>query len=258
MKVIIISAGNVLHLIILIVFLVISIPFCAFTQNSASIVSQTQRDWSLSFHLGGSVGGPGKDIEEAMRMAGLDYGSVRPFFSDRTRYYPYSETEASWIFELDYLFKHSYGAGVLLSKSYGTTSARPLEIDYSVFTFAPTISIAPNETIRIGIGLAFHNTRAWKAKVHSCSPPQCPSPWQKFSEASETNEKFKMGFIIDFGVRFPKKSRFFGELKLQYRKVGKATIGPFEYRIEATEVNFDHLFIGMGFGFRWFNLPQGS
>ena len=85
MKVIIISAGNVLHLIILIVSLVISYPFCVFGQDSASIVGQKQRDWSLSFHLGGSVGGPAKEIEEAMRMAGLDYGSVTPFFSERNR-----------------------------------------------------------------------------------------------------------------------------------------------------------------------------
>ena len=102
-----------------------------------------------------------------------------------------------------------------------------MDIDYSVVTFAPGLLYNPNETIRIGIGPAFHNIKGWRAQVHSCTPPQCPSQRQKFSEADQANEKFKLGFIIELGFRFPKRSRFFGELNFQYRKVGKATIGPF-------------------------------
>jgi hypothetical protein len=97
--------------------------------------------------------------------------------------------------------------------------------------------------VRIGIGPSVYFTKAWESSDHP--------------EGVDVEYKHtKVGFLIDFGLRIPKKSRFFFELNAQYRYVGKAEIGPFNenpYRdmLPETKVKYNHVFIGGGFGVRF-------
>ena len=69
----------------------------------------------------------------------------------------------------------------------------------------------------------------------------------------------KIGLLIDFGLAIPPdKTRFFIEIKIQYRAEGQVEAGPYE--IETTEdlvifpasnINYNHWFIGAGLGIRF-------
>jgi hypothetical protein len=71
----------------------------------------------------------------------------------------------------------------------------------------------------------------------------------------------KWGFLLDLGLSIPENSRFFVELKVQYRSVGKIEIGPYESTFETefvkasatfprSKVSYNHSFYGIGIGFR--------
>ena len=99
------------------------------------------------------------------------------------------------------------------------------------------------DIVKIGIGPAVYFTKTWESGDHM-GEPDC--------EYKQT----KVGFLIDFGLRIPKKTRFFFELNVQYRYVGNIEIGPFNedpYRDELpqTTIKYNHVLISQGFGVRF-------
>jgi hypothetical protein len=120
-----------------------------------------------------------------------------------------------------------------------------IDIDYSVATYAPVFSVQAG-VLRLGIGPAWNVIKATRTDAEGVSPVK--------------NVK-KLGILLDFGLSVPRNSRFFVELKVQYRSAGKIEIGPYESTFETefvkasatfsrSKVSYDHLFYGIGIGFR--------
>jgi opacity protein-like surface antigen len=211
-------------------------------QNS---VDSELRSWSISFYLGGGIGGPGRDIEDAMKATGFGKTSPAGFFGPG-KSHPFSRLEKpSWMVRAKYYLKNPFSVDISITDTHlGETlgyhdQASFLFIDYSVFTVAPTISINPYDVITIGIG-----------------PAVCIAKAEKTSSGGGDNfSHTKIGFVLDAGLRTSAKTGFFGELSIQYRKVGKAPIGPFTAAffnntavLPAAEVSYDHWFVGLGGG----------
>ncbi len=115
-----------------------------------------------------------------------------------------------------------------------------LDIQYSLTTLAPILAIQVSDILRLGAGPALYYPRT-----------------NTKSTGAEDQGKVsrKVGFLIDFSLALPAKTKFFIELKIQYRKVGGVEIGPFKSKslfysttLPPAVVNYNHWFIGLGFG----------
>ncbi|MCK4407751.1 MAG: hypothetical protein KAV44_08760 [Bacteroidales bacterium] len=224
-------------------------------QESQSSDIPKLKKWSVALHLGWQIGGPCKQIEDAMVNHGFDCSKrVYGWFgsSSSVTHHPYSENFIpSWMISVKYYLKPPFSIGIAggnthLGSTHGykiQTWGHRLDIDYSVIHISPIFSYNSYDIVRIGIGPSVYFTKAWESSDHP--------------EGVDVEYKHtKVGFLIDFGLRIPKKSRFFFELNAQYRYVGKAEIGPFNenpYRdmLPKTEVKYNHVFIGGGFGVRF-------
>ena len=208
------------------------------------------KKWSVAMYLGWNTGGPCKQIEDAMVTSGFGDDTGPGWFSSSGVKYPLTHKGISWMISVKRYLKYPFSIGIFAGNIYyGETKGRMSSVGYlsikcSAFSVAPIISINSYDIISIGIGPSFYLVKASK---------------DTYSSNGENNNlsKTKLGFLIDFGLRIPKKSRFFFELNAQYRYVGKAEIGPFTAGYDNTEtlpnisVNYNHLFIGCGFGVRF-------
>jgi hypothetical protein len=76
--------------------------------------------------------------------------------------------------------------------------------------------------------------------------------------AAQRTRALKLGLLAEAGLRLPSHTRWFCDMTLQYRIVGRARIGPFNSGVvtsdtvvlPATSPRFDHLFVGIGLGRR--------
>ncbi|MCD4679965.1 MAG: hypothetical protein K8S00_06220, partial [Bacteroidales bacterium] len=182
------------------------------------------KNWSVAMHLGWKIGGPSKQIEKAMVYYGFnDYKGGSYWFGGSGTDHPYTENfKSSWMISAKYNLKSPFSIGIVGGKTnLGSTRGYKIDtwghninIDYSLFNISPIFSINSNDIVRIGIGPSLYFTKAWESSYN-------------YGEVDVEYKHAKVGFIIDFGLRFPKKSLFFFELNGQYRYVGKAEIGPF-------------------------------
>jgi hypothetical protein len=230
--------------------LLISYPATVLPRDIDKASNPKLRRFSLSVYRADSVIGPAKDIEKVMETFGFNESSFG-LFGEGVISYPYSRTTGfPWMIGLHYLFKSPFGVGVIVSNSaIGRTSGLKdpwlyVSLKYSVMTYASVVSIQA-KAIRIGIGPALH-----LAHTHQ----------ENGDNKIESRSAKKFGFLLDLSLFFPWKSRFFGEIRAQYRSVGKVKIGPYETSsislgysavLPATEVNYNHWLIGLGLGIRF-------
>jgi len=209
------------------------------------------KNWSVAMYLGWNIGGPSKQIEKAMVYYGFNYHSGGGWFGGSGTDHPYTNFKSSWMISAKYNLKSLFSIAIVggrtnLGSTHGYkigTWGHYINIDYSLFNISPIFSVNSNDIVRIGVGPSVYFTKAWESSYN-------------YGEDDVEYMHAKVGFLIDFGLRFPKKSLFFFELNGQYRYVGKSEIGPFNenpYRdaLPKTEVNFNHLFISGGFGVRF-------
>ena len=221
-------------------------------QESQSSDIPKIKKWSVAMYLGWKIGGPGKQIKDAMVTNGFDDHSRGGWFGGSGSDHPYTENFIpSLMISVKYYLKSPFSIGIAGGNTHlGSTHGykiedfgHSLDVDYSVFHISPIFSYNSYDIVRIGIGPAVYFTKAWESS-------------HNLGGIDVEYKHTKVGFIIDFGFRIPKKSRFFFELNGQYRYVGKAEIGPFNenpYRDELPEttVSYNHVFIGGGFGVRF-------
>jgi hypothetical protein len=229
------------------------IPSLAQVPETADSVAQKKRPWEISLLLGKTSGGPAKDLEAAMISSGFNgyypgFPGVAP-----PQDYPYSETGfGKSEFSVDLNVRYADGSllygGIVSYNPLGMTAGYKspshfVDLDYSVVAVAPTVGILLEEILRLGVGPALY--------FCSCS---ASTPYGEVGSTSET----KLGLIVDAGLVFPAKTRFFVDLAFQYRLVGDATVGPFQdvygssvATFPATEASFNHAFIALGMGVRF-------
>jgi len=248
------------HLIIVLTFWSILASHAAsgLAQNKSDEDHRGLKRWSISYCIGSTSSGPASDIEKAMRAGGFNDdtevgglfggGEAIAYPSSKTGF---GETGFPMLFELHYLIKPYFSIGAIISNSpIGQTFGYHdplcfLSIEYSVATYAPVFSVRAG-VLQLGIGPAWNVMKATRSDGGGVSPVE---------------KVKKLGILLDFGLGIPRNSRFFVELKVQYRSVGKIEIGPYESTWETefekasatfprSKVNYDHLFYGIGVGFR--------
>jgi hypothetical protein len=235
--------------------IVVSCPTSGLAQGKNEKVLPKVKRLSLSCSFGSASSGPANDIEQTMTAAGFGDTSYG-FFSSKPIEHPSSSTgighaAPSWLIEVHYLIKDHFSIGAIFGNSpIGETLGYHdplcyLSIDYSVKTYASVFSLLDNG-FRLGIGPAWYIANATRTDAGGGNPSKSVN---------------KLGFLLDLGLNLPENSRFFFNLKVQYRSVGKIEIGPYESKLEtefikesatfpATKVSYNHFFVGVGFGFR--------
>lgn len=237
--------------------IVVSCPTSGLAQDKNEKEMPKVKRLSLSCSFGSTSSGPASDIERVMTAAGFDdTTSGFGLFSSDPIYHPFSSTgighaAPSWLIEIHYLIKNHFSIGAVLGNSpIGETIGYHdplcfLFIKYSVKTYAPVFSFLSNG-FRLGIGPAWYIANATRIDAGGGTPSKSVN---------------KLGLLFDLGLNIPEHSRFFFELKVQYRSVGKIEIGPYESKFEtpflkesatfpASKVSYNHFFVGVGFGFR--------
>ena len=212
------------------------------------------KNWSIATYVGWSVGGPCKQTEEAMIINGFDDNrSGGGWFGGYSIDHPYTERnpKPSLMISIKYYLKTPFTIGIAggfteLGSTHGykkEDSGGKIDIDFSVYNISLIFSYNVYDIVRIGIGPSVFFTKAWESSYH-------------YEGIDVEYKHTKVGFLVDFGFRIPRKSLFFFELNGQYRYVGKVDIGPFNenpYRdpFPKTAVKYNHGFIGVAFGVRF-------
>jgi hypothetical protein len=222
-------------------------------QESTESPTKPERRWLVTLSLGTTSSGPAGDIESAMVASGFD--ETLDFLGKIE--HPFSRTGIGkignpWMISLNYALRpHEVKPDVLLGlivsdAPIGMTLGlhEPfllLDIDYSVFTISPTVSIRLADVFHLGIGPALYKT-----ECHQTG----------FME-TVSQSATKVGALFDLGLSFPAHSRFFAIVSVQYRYVGNMTIGPFESKhgdnaatMPAISASYNHYFVSVGMGIR--------
>lgn len=247
--------GLIIKLTISILVTVNPVSMLALDGNQGS--SQTQRRWSVSVYLGSASSGPAKEWEKAMIAHGFNQTCVIDWFpwggiSQTT--YPFSHTKVTgyrlpWMLKLHYSIKPPFAVDLVYSNTeigetagYTKTTGR-FDVEYSVNTFSPIVSV---EVIgfQFGVGPALYMAN---------------SIGKRYGGSLGEKRTKKVGLFIDFGFAVPPdKTRFFLEIKIQYRAVGQIKVGPYEIRtaedlviFPASNINYNHWFTGGGIGIRF-------
>ena len=218
-------------------------------QEPQAILTPKLKKWSIGVHMGWVPGGPSKRIEEHMSNNGFDDHSSGGWFGSG-RQYPYSEKfMPSLMLSVKYYLKPKLAIGIVggisnLGSTHGYfASSGYVQVENKLSYFAPVISYNYYDIVRIGVGPAVYFTKTWESSGHP--------------EGIELDYRHtKLGFVIDFGLRIPKKTRCFFELNLQYRYVGSLDIGPFNVNsynpeLPPASISFNHVMISQGFGIRF-------
>jgi hypothetical protein len=210
------------------------------------------KKWSITTHFGWSVGGPCIQMEDEMIHYGFDDHRSGGWFGGSGTDHPYSEHQKpSWMISVKYYIKSPFSVGISGGMSnLGTTQGykieswgHSLDIDFLVYHISPIFSYNVYDIVKIGIGPSIYFTKAWESSNH-------------VEGVDVEYKRTKVGFLVDFGIRIPKKTPFFFELNGQYRYVGKVDMGPFNenpYRdpLPKTVIKYNHGLISAGFGVRF-------
>ncbi|MFC1564809.1 hypothetical protein ACFL6G_07720 [candidate division KSB1 bacterium] len=213
-----------------------------------------QSQWIISFQLGSTTSGPAKDIEQAMISSEFD---DRFTLRGKTKSYPYSETgigeygSFTWTLSANRCVTSHFNTGLLISKSViGKTFGYHcdyiyLDIEYSLLTIAPTVEFNILRYITFGIGPALYLTESVQLDAEDDS-------------ILSKNKSSIIGYLIDFGLTLPARTKAYFEFKAQFRGVGSVQIGPYNvtasdeiHNFSKTNVNFDHSYFGFGLGLRF-------
>ncbi|NQT77965.1 MAG: hypothetical protein HQ565_09645 [Bacteroidetes bacterium] len=217
-------------------------------QEPQATVTPKLKNWSIGLHMGWIPGGPSKRIEEHMSNNGFDRQSSRGWFGGSGRDYPFSDRFLpSLMLSVKYYLKPKLAIGMVggilhLGSTHGNIGDY-VHVENKLSYFAAVISYNYYDIVRIGVGPAVYFTRTWEEGFN-------------IEGSLAAYEHTKLGFVIDFGLRIPKKTRCFFELNIQYRYVGKLNIGPFNLdsynpELPQASVSFNHVMISQGFGVRF-------
>lgn len=206
------------------------------------------RTWTVSAIGAGAVGGARRGLEDAMKASGFGKSSGCFLFCSRaeTIAHPHSSGGGGWLLDVHRDVRPYGKVGFLLSRTggeaLGYNGRTYLFIRHSVTTYAPVFSLQVSPALRLGLGPALHRI----------------ATQQTSAAGGPARHQTRVGIVADLALAFPTYTRFYLELRAQYRRVGSVEIGPFEEQgsspdsfFPASRVGFDHGFIGAGVGARF-------
>ena len=151
-------------------------PAAPGVQAAVPVAPPQMRRWSVTFDTGGMFGGPGGDIEDAMRAAHLDLSGIFGSESPKTHF----REGLPVLVEAQYRIREPWSVGVLLGRSLiGTTHGNgpgfmSIRANYSVTSVAAMLSAGPR-SIQIGLGPALHLARSRSGALGGGQSP----PWSE-------------------------------------------------------------------------------
>ena len=135
----------------------------------------TRQRFRLAVFGGGNAGGgPGSEVEEAMRSAGLTGSSC--FFS--CVHYPTTTSSMQWGVEAGYQLSRRLGVGLMwMDAGLGTVSGqhdffRHLTLTYGLNGLAPVLQVHPSEGVTLSFGPALYSLRAGEAEWATPEPTE--------------------------------------------------------------------------------------
>ncbi len=202
--------------------------------------------FSISGYSGAPIGGPSGDLEAEMRTAGFDKTTQCWFFCEGAIRHPKSYAPGtSGMLALKYRLRRRLAVQLLYASTStgetigaaGGTFGGLLILRHGVNTLAAVATLQEGPLL-LGLGPALYMLSA--SDTHG-----------------ETGEATKLGLVFDAGLQFPHNSRFFVDLRAQYRWVGSASFGPYTASgfddsavLPEFSLNFNHAWFGLGFGIR--------
>lgn len=221
----------------------IDIAFQSVQLKYDSLKEEKTRKISLSFSVGFFAMDPVDEIEQAMIKNG--FGNYSPRFFGGTNPHPKSYISASWNFQFNYLLNKISSFGFMLSKStqgetigYDAQSFSFLNLQYQTTTWAPIYIInLKNDKHNFLLGPSINVIKTYE------------------HYGDYKNSITKLGLVGGYSVKPVNEAKSFIELSLNYRLMGNIEIGPITKTsaagksvFSATEFNFSHLYIGIGYG----------
>lgn len=212
----------------------------------------TFKKFSFDLCLGGTISGPGEDIESAMLSQGWDDTSPAGWFSNATAH-PFTEKGISFSGQLTYRLKSSFSIGLIVNHSsfgftigYHKASNQYLKIRSHALIVGPVVTYFPvaNQILGIGGGIV------WDSHGYRQSD---------LSMLTTQKEKGQLGLVLQSELRFPTQSTFFLVLKIQAFILPKLSYGPFyssyehapdEAQLKTFKAKLKHGFVGLGLGWR--------
>lgn len=200
--------------------------------------------WSVSIHAGPSLGGLSKrQLNNLMVGAGLGETEYNWLFGI-TRY-PKATKPGTGQVVLTYRFRNTWAmsAGLSTWGDYAEGYAQGRRVDFSYAGTSLLLlcsQVTADNVFRIGVG----------PLLNSIATGVSGSP---------TKRAFRVGGILDTGVRFPARSRLFADFALQYQYAGLVTYGPYPlgssragrtYFFPKTNIPLNYLNLTLGFGLR--------
>jgi hypothetical protein len=217
---------------------------------AATVNPSPTKRWSVVVATGPTSSGLAAQLEAGMRSTHFDDefdGTHFPFSGTA-----YGDSGFPWLIDVHYAVRARYGVGLIVSQAdIGSTFGYRklfnfLSLSYAVSTVAPIFSVEPRQGIRLGVGPAFYRTSLAEAD-------------EPLSSAERRANK--LGVVVDGSIEVPSRSRFLADLRVQYRRVGSETAGPFVRTsltpneppaiFRQTSVSYNHWFVGAGFGVRF-------
>jgi len=202
--------------------------------------------FSISGYAGALFGGPSGDLEGEMRTAGFDKTTPCWFFCEGAIRHPKSYAPGlAGMLALKYRLRPRLAVQLLYASTStgetigaaGGTFGGLLILSHGVSTLAAVVSLQEGPLL-LGFGPALCMLSA--SDTHG-----------------ETGEATKLGLVFDAGLQFPRNSRFFVDLRAQYRWVGSASFGPYTASgfddsavLPESSLSFNHAWFGLGFGIR--------
>jgi hypothetical protein len=206
--------------------------------------------FSFSVYYGGSIGGPAKDLEAHMRASGFDKNSPCFLFCTglltRPESYP---GDGSAMMALKYRLRNRVAVqllfagtstGMTIGDAGGGMFDGSLRLSHAVQTVAAiaTLEALEDGHLQLGLGPALHTISTNGSNTQSQGAT-------------------RLGLVFDAGLQFPSNSRFFVDLRAQYRWVGSVDIGPYTASgfndpavLPEASFSFNHTWLGVGFGVR--------
>ena len=212
---------------------------------------------SGEFAVGTSLWGPVSDIQGAMWEAGLDDPGDGGFLGSQTVSYPrihdFPERVSYWVAGRQRLgggkWSVGFGAGITGLGSAEGHRAGPagrdgvyVNVQSSVFTFAPMLWVEPALVLRLGLGPAVHAV--------DVDPGVSDTPDVKPPDGD--NPIWRAGLLVEAALTLPAGKPFYVVLLGQYRWLADTSVVVPEagWPPRSVPVALSHAYVAIGIGFR--------
>jgi len=246
-----IHESRMIHRLSLAVLLILTFPAIVCAQHSSERDTRVKgKRWSITANATLFGSGLSEEITEAMRAGGFDDPTTRWLFGSGIIEHPQSYPELTSSITLCYRYSDRLAirlfigtAGVGSHHGYNADVGRYIFLKEVHSTTALIPSLIAGDVARIGIGPALH-----KLEIH-----------REDASGGPGFRKTRIGFVLEAGLTFPARTRWFADIAFHYRHAGSIDAGPFTTgwrdgrtaSIPRSRISFNKTVFSAGIGIRF-------